>query len=71
MNTTEERFVVWAAALCGGIVLLTMPIFLGLDGLLAVMEAVAGVCVMGYAARKLYGVIRLPSPREVRKKRFG
>jgi hypothetical protein len=71
VNTTEERFVVWLATLCGGFVLLAMPIFLGLDGLVAVMEAVAGICVIGYAARKLYGVIRLPSPRELRKKRFG
>jgi hypothetical protein len=63
MNTSEERFVVWLAALGGGGVLIAMPIFLDLDGLLAVVEFVSGICVSGYALWKLYGVIRLPSPR--------
>jgi hypothetical protein len=67
MNTSEEQFVVWLAALGGGIVLLAMPIFLDFDGLFAVMEIVGGICVIGYALRKLYGVIRLPSPRRSRK----
>jgi hypothetical protein len=43
MNTSEEKFVVWLAALGGGIALLAMPIFLELDGLLAVMEIVGGI----------------------------
>ncbi len=71
MNTSEEKFVVWLAALGGGIALLAMPIFLELDGLLAVMEIVGGICLIGCALWKLYGVIRLPSPRDLRKKRFG
>ena len=67
MNTSEEKFVVWLAALCGGGALLAMPIFLDFDGLFAVVEIVGGICVIGYALRKLYGVIRLPSPRRSRK----
>lgn len=60
MNTTEERFVVWAATLLGGIVLLTMPFFLDLNDLFAVLEMFGGVCLIAYALWKLYGIIRLP-----------
>ena len=71
MNISEEKFVVWLAALFGGGALLAMPIFLDFDGLFAVIEIVGGICVIGYALRKLSGVLRLPSPRDSGKKRFG
>jgi hypothetical protein len=67
MNTSEEKFVVWLAALFGGGALLAMPIFLDFDGLFAVIEIVGGICVIGYALGKLYGVLRLPSHRGSRK----
>jgi hypothetical protein len=71
MNTSEEKFVIWLAALGGGGALLAMPIFLDFDDLFAVIEIVGGICVIGYALGKLYGVLRLPSPRDSGKKRFG